>query len=317
MVIIMNKYYILIPLGIIILSVLIYLLIKLIIDFKHAKLGLENYGKLGITNCATDDNDTDDCNELIDMNNITFDLTSTENYSKNNIIYVIKLIAHFLKQLNSDNNKLNINTIFNQTLITTDIDIKPIGISFTNQDKTKAFFVFRGTQTAADLLGDVSYNYYDDNQSSDIKIHKFYNNIYKEIKKQLLDCLYDETTDIYIFGHSMGASIGFVMAQDISQNKKYKVNVIGTAPPRTGNKEFIDSLRANCNYLLAVINTADLVPSMPFSYMPNLIDPYTPVQFAQITPAVLFYNLNVSINATHQPITYYQGIKKNTLAYLT
>ena len=116
----------------------------------------------------------------------------------------------------------------------------------------------------------------------------------------------------------MGASISFVMAQDISQNKKYKVNVIGIAPPRTGNKAFVDSLRNNCEYLLAVINTADLVPSTPFSYMPNLIDPYTPVQFAQITPAVLFYNLNITINATHQPITYYQGINNSnsTLAYL-
>jgi hypothetical protein len=313
----MNKYYILIPVGILILSIVIYLIIKIMNDLKHAKIGFQNYGKLGITNCANDKNDT--CDSLLNMTNMTYDFTSTKEYNKNNIIYVIKLIANFLKYLNSNYNiiKLNINNLFNQKLIISEIDTKPIGISFSSQDKTKVFFVFRGTQTAADFFGDITYNYYDDNQKSDIKIHKFYYNLYQEIKPQLLKCLYKQTTDIYICGHSMGAAISFVMAQNISQNKKYKVNVIGIAPPRTGNKEFVNSLKANCKYMLAIINMADLVPSSPFTYMPNLIQPYTPVQFDQITPALVFNNLNVSINANHQLITYYEGINGSSLAYLS
>ncbi len=319
MVIIMDKYYILIPLVIIILSILIYLIVKLIKDIKHAKLGLEKYGELIITNCANDTDDND-CKELLDMN-LNYDFEAPGLYSKNNINYVIKLIANFLRYLNSDynNNKLYINNLFNQTLISSDIDKKPIGIAYSNEDKTKAFFIFRGTQTAADLIGDATYNYYDDELSSDnnIKIHKFYNNLYQQIKKQILNYINKNTTDIYICGHSMGAAISFVMAQDLSQNKKYKVNVIGIAPPRTGNIDFVESLRNNCKYVLAVINMADLVPSMPFTYMPNLIEPYTPVQLAQVTPAIIFNNINKSINACHQPITYFEGVNKFTLGYLS
>ena len=313
----MNKNYILIPLSIIVISTLIYFIITFSNYLKKIKLSLESYGNLGIANCATD-NDTM-CNELNNLD-ITYDFMSTDSYSKDNIIYIIKLIANFLKYLNSDynNNKLNINNSYNQKLITSNIDNKPIGISYIYEDKTKVFFIFRGTQTAADLIGDTNYNYYNIdniNNPNEIKIHKFYNSVYQEIKQQLLNCLYNETTDIYICGHSMGAAIGFVMAQDISQNKKYKVNVIGIAPPRAGNKPFVDSIKNNCNYVLAVINMADVIPTVPFSYMGNLIDPYTPVQFAQITPAVIFNNLNVSIGACHQPITYYNGIKNGPLTY--
>jgi hypothetical protein len=306
----MNKYYILIPLSIIILSVLIYFITRLKNDFKHVKLGLEKYGELGISNCAIDEDS--DCNELLDMNNMDYDFKHVS--QKNNLIYSIKLIANFLKYLNSDytNNKLNINNLFNQKLINSTIDSKPIGISYSNQDKTKAFFIFRGTQTAADLAGDTTYNYYDvpnPDFSDNIKIHKFYNNIYQEIKQLLLDCLYDETTEIHIFGHSMGAAISFIMAQDISKNKKYKVYAIGFAPPRTGNRKFVVSLETNCEKVIAIININDVVPTIPFSYMPNLIYPYKPLQFSSLHNSLIYNGFSVSINANHHPITYYKMIK--------
>ncbi len=318
----MNKYYIIIPITIICVSILIYLISNLLSDLKKAKLGLEKYGTLGINNCAYQneiDND-DTCHELAQMN-ITFDFSSKENYSQNNILYIIKLIANFLKYLNSDynNNKLNINYLINQKLIKSNIDINPVGISYSTQDKTKVFFIFRGTQTASDLTGDTKYNYYDvanPDFNDDIKIHNFFNSIYQETKQQLLDCIYSNTTDIYICGHSMGAAVGFVMAQDLSQNKQYNVHVIGIAPPRTGNSKFVESLKANCKYVLAVINMSDVVPTIPYSYMPNLNEPYTPVQFLQITPAVIFNKLSVSLNANHLIITYYQGIKSTPLSYL-
>ena len=316
----MNKYYIIIPLLVLTFITIIYYIVKFVDDIYTSKKGLEKYGELNIPNCVVDTSDND-CKELNNLD-LTYDFTQIQTYNKTNVLYTIKLIANFLKYLNSDytKNSFNINNLFNQKLIKSDIDDKPIGISYSNQDKTQVFYIFRGSQTAADLMGDVTYNYYDDDSqnNNNIKIHKFYNLIYKDVKQQLKDCVYSNTTDIYIFGHSMGAAIGFILAQDLSTNfnNKYNVNIIGIAPPRVGNQKFIDSLKANCKYVLGVINMADIVPTIPYSYMPNLIKPFTPVEYAQITPALIFNKLNTSINACHQPITYYMGIKNNNLTYL-
>lgn len=320
----MNKYIIII--SVIILLFIIYYLFNISHFFKTLRLDLENYGKLNITNCAFDvDNKDNDCIELHSFNDgISFNYEFTDTYIKNNIVYIIKLIANFLKYLNTDytNNNFNISNIYNQKFIKSNIDKKPIGISFSNENKSKVFIVFRGTQTATDLSGDTNYNYYNNTNTTyyqdnnDIKIHKFYYSLYQEIKQQILDCLYTNTTDIYICGHSMGAAISFVIAEDISKNIKYNVYVYGIAPPKAGNKQFVDSLKRNCKYVLAVINMSDVVPTLPYTYMPNLIKPYTPVQFVQITPAVVFNYLNLSINACHQPISYYKGIKNDKFAYL-
>jgi hypothetical protein len=50
--------------------------------------------------------------------------------------------------------------------------------------------------------------------------------------------------------------------------------------------------------------------------MPNMIEPYTPVQFSQVTPMVIFNLLNKSISACHQPITYFEGVSNSELVYL-
>jgi len=50
--------------------------------------------------------------------------------------------------------------------------------------------------------------------------------------------------------------------------------------------------------------------------MPNLIYPYTPVQFEQVSPALIFNKLSLSINANHQPANYLDGINNTPFIIL-
>ena len=274
------------------------------------------YGTMIIPNCAIIPYDIT-CTEILDIGSSPHTFIFKKNIEKNereekDMIYSIKLVAIFLKYL-VDKVPFIIPGLYNQVLFTCSIDTNPIGFCMTNSKKTKITFIFRGSQTVADVKADLSYNYYNvTNPSFDpstIHIHKYFEILYNEMKQTLYNSISPTVTHIDIIGHSMGAGLGFILAQDISSNSKYTVNVIGFAPPRIGNIAFIDSLKSQCSYVLSVINMADAVPTMPWSYMPNPISPYTPPQFVLILPCISFYNLAPSIAACHQPITYFNGIK--------
>jgi hypothetical protein len=64
-----------------------------------------------------------------------------------------------------------------------------------------------------------------------------------------------------------------------------------------GFSGFKDDLVYTSNYAVylkeqSIINNSDIVPTLPWSYMPNLIDPYTPPQFSQVYP-ISFFNCDI------------------------
>lgn len=272
-----------------------------------------------MVNCATDE--SSECNEINDLGltEYKFNLVKNE-FNKEDSLYVIKLLQHFIKSIKSKSN-INIPGITDYKTLTLASDTLPMTLYYTSSDKTSIYFIFRGTLTFDDLINDTKYNYYsvEENYNNKINIHLKYNEIYNEIKNELLN-ITDTVTNIYIFGISMGAALGYIFANDISKTtkgNKYKVNVIGVAPPRTGNQEFVNELTTNCNYIMSIINTSDIVPTIPWTYMPNLISPNTPPQFSQVYPAVMFNYIAPSLQGCHFPLSYYLGLKnnQNTILY--
>ena len=288
----MNKYIILIPL---ILLIIYYFIHKLYIKYK-----INNYFKYNNPKCSIDINNPI-CKEFNNIENDYFDFASTEPYNINNILYIIKLIEQFLIYLKTDyeNNKLNINNLYDQKLIKSNYNKIPVGISYSNIDKTSVFFIFRGSLTNKEVIKYVSFKK-NPNRSS----HKYYTLIYNDIKQQLLDCLYLNTKNIYICGYSMGACIGYIMANDM--DIKYNINVIGIGAAKTVTNEFADSLKSKCKYLLNVVNLADIVTTIS---MPNF------TKFKQITPKLTFNKFNKSILDTHNLYSYYDGIKNEPVSF--
>ncbi len=295
--------------GVLILIVCIYYLIK---AYKK-KESLVKFGKLNMVNCATEV--SDECNDINDLGIIEYKFNLNKNeFNKMDTMYVIKLLQHFIKyvkNISNQNNSISIPGATNNTLITLQAETLPLVLSYTNSDKTSMFFIIRGTLTFDDLINDTKYNYYSvsDNYNNKINIHQKYNEIYNKLKSDLFN-IPDTVTNIYIFGISMGAALGYIFANDISNNNKYKVNVIGVAPPRTGNQDFVDDLIKKCNYVMSIINFSDIVPTVPWTYMPNLIDPYTPVQFSQVLPATIINHVAPSLQGCHFPLSYYNALLK-------
>jgi hypothetical protein len=285
----MNKYKILLALIIYYFIYKFYIIKKINYYFKYNN----PICSIEITNSI--------CQELNNIDNNNFDFTSTESYNINNILYIIKLIEQFLIYLKTDyeNNKLNIKNLYDQKLIKSNYNKLPVCISYSNKDKTSVFFIFRGSLTNKEIIKYISFK-----KKHNRKSHKYYNLIYNNIKQQLLDCLYSNTKNIYIFGYSMGACIGYIMANDM--DIKYNINVVGIGAPKIVTNEFEDSLKSKCKYLLNVINLADIVTTIS---MPNF------TKFIQITPILTFNKFNKSLLDTHNLYTYYYGIKNEPLNF--
>ena len=122
-----------------------------------------------------------------------------------------------------------------------------------------------------------------------IHIHKGFNDIYNKIKDKIFSSISPNVKKIVICGYSMGASLGFIFALDASL--KYETAVYGMAAPRTGNIKFVKTLIERCRYSITLINLADVVPTLHWTYSFNLIPPYNPVNFAHVTPIAIFINV--------------------------
>ena len=308
---------------IIIIGITIYIVVYNINRVKKSTAAmLAKYGEMIIPNCAITSNDST-CTDLLniqDKSNEIQKMVKDNNY-QDIYLYSIQLIATFLEYLAVKKKDLphhfltKIPGCTNPQFITSSIDEKPIAFTFLNKKNNTIYFIFRGTQTINDMTTDLAYNYYNtknpDYNNESIHIHKSYLSLYNGIKDELKSFIKD-TTNIFICGHSMGAGLGYILAEDISSNPKYNVKVIGIAPPRIGNTSFVSKLYNQSSYLMSVINLADVIPSMFWSYMPNNEAPNTPPQFTLGLPGYLFYNLAPSVASCHQPITYYNGVKYNS-----
>jgi len=135
-------------------------------------------------------------------------------------------------------------------------------------------------------------------------------------------------TEIFVAGHSLGAGIAFLCAYELSLPTKVpgttpgitpkmapkitpKIRVFGFAPPRVGNPAFARILASRV-HTTSVINLADVVPSLPWSYMPgsaNSLDGDDPSTFAHVTPIALFNNIKTDIASCHLIPTYLEGIR--------
>jgi hypothetical protein len=216
------------------------------------------------------------------------------------------------------------------------LDAMPLAATWVSPDGATAVVAIRGTRTVKDLMADLRYGQTVTEQNhqmtlnvpipdmlgapaGDVAVHSGMYAVYLAAKPGLLAALPATVRTVFVAGHSMGAALAFYYALDLAQRhvvlgfasvapqNEVAVTVRGIAPPRAGNAAFA-SMVAIAADAASLINTADLVPSLPWSYMPNSADPTAPLEYAHVQPVAAFTNRQPDIGSCHAPPAYFAGL---------
>ena len=200
------------------------------------------------------------------------------------------------------------------TYLYTPSDAAPLAVVWVSSDRTWAVVVIRGTMTATDLSDDANFNYTTSQLPAGAtfpgNVHPGVAKMYSTVAAKLRAAVPYSVTQLTITGHSLGAGIGFLFASDImsKSSKAINVDVYGVAPPRVGDSVFAASINRAAAHCGSLINLADTVPTLPWSYMLNTEAPYTPLQYSHVGSINVFNNLLPDMISNHMLPAYYQGL---------
>ena len=175
-------------------------------------------------------------------------------------------------------------------------------------DKSKAVIAFRGTISLYDLKVDFKY---EEIVVDNYNVSKGVYNLFQKLFPQINNLL-DGVSSAFISGHSLGAGLAFLTALNLPPN--ITKSVIGFAPPRIGDESFVTTLQRNAK-TLSIINLADMVPSLAWSYMPNFSNANDIFQFTTVTPVGIFNDQSTDIMSCHEFPNYYNAILTDKLVF--
>ena len=181
-------------------------------------------------------------------------------------------------------------------------DSMPLAATWVSTDGTWAVVVIRGTLTAADLAADLNFNY----EKTGGDTHSGLTAFYAAAAPALWATVPPSVTRITVTGHSLGAALAFLMAA--AAPPTVVVDAYGVAPPRVGGPTFVAALQARAGHRCSLINLADTVPSLPWTYMPSLAGAYRPVAFAHVGPIAAFNLVSSDLISDHMLPTYAAGL---------
>lgn len=191
-----------------------------------------------------------------------------------------------------------------------------------------AFIACRGTITPNDWVRDIKYSQIKD-AGVGIKcpagfatVHSGFSSKYNNFRQALISKVTDiKPTIIFIVGHSLGSAISYMATLDLAPIGK--VYTYAFAPPRTGDDAFAQCVEKTAANVHSIINIADMIPTMPFTWMPSEDNNGHNFQYAHVHNIHVFnFPLN-DIFACHQLPAYYHGmnsgevgdIARNTTAF--
>jgi len=156
----------------------------------------------------------------------------------------------------------------------------------------------RGTMTDFEWLQDFTYNQINNPYGAG-KIHKGFNDAYTKFRTDVRKAL--STSTVVISGHSLGAAVATLAAQDFAANGK-KVILYTFGSPRVGNIDFAKNFGVE---YYRIANTCDIVPTVPFSVMPDFRNPDEPWIFQHTGTLVSFTaNWKSLYNAHFLPVVF-------------
>lgn len=127
-------------------------------------------------------------------------------------------------------------------------------------------------------------------------VHQGFFDIFDEFQLQLgtlVQSKLDDTDNIVLFGHSLGAALAQLSMLYLGSNITNKPMLCYSyGGPRVGSFGYADCMNTNFpNRIYRLQNESDVVPVLPLSAMPNISDPSTPLIFENAGESIN-YNLN-------------------------
>ena len=191
-------------------------------------------------------------------------------------------------------------------------------------DNDTIWIVLRGTQTPKEWTQDITYGQENiSNTQTSLKflknlntyplVHKGFTDAYNNFREKVINTLKNNSfKKIVICGHSLGAGISTIIGADLinegyNSDNNYTTVIYNFASPRVGNTDFCKLISENIP-LYRIVNTSDLVPTLPPSVSPNFIDNSTPYIYTHCGEAKYFTDNRFSVLNNHMMDSYRNGL---------
>ena len=300
----MNSSIIAVIILILVLIIRNYLIVK-----DRLRNGMNELAKIRSMDCTTITSSV--CNDLLLQPGTYPPIYKRPllNFDYDASMYAMRAIFRFVTSIDTSNNELmNIDGMSKPTMIYYKNDNQPIAGTWITTDKQYALVVIRGTRNIEELKSDFRYSttgiYMND---SNYKVHSGMYAIYNSIRNDLLNSV-QNVQNVFIVGHSLGSAISYYFGLELLSN--HNVEIVAFAPPRSGDRNFANVISKNLR-ISSIINNADFIPSIPWSFMPEIRKPYTPDEYSHVSPVYIFNNMQNDIGSCHGLFAYYQGINSS------
>lgn len=217
-----------------------------------------------------------------------------------------------------------------------DNDEDPIyGAVFTEKSNSNTIWIaYRGTLSSSEWAQDLAYKQGDlfsskanvkqtkltflhtiNNNNSTPSVHQGFVQAYENFREDILNTLSnldpDKKKTIIVTGHSLGAAIATLTGIDLVQNSYSNVVVYNFASPRIGDQVFVDFVDNQIKLpLYRFVNMSDMIPNLPPSVSPNMVDTSKPYIYMHCGTLIEFQINRLSMLNNHLIPVYMQGLEE-------
>ena len=141
------------------------------------------------------------------------------------------------------------------------------GILCGGKNGNTAWLIYRGTTNIKEWIQDFTYNQVPYKNWG--LVHKGFSNIYQNNRDKILNTLQTmNPKKVIVSGHSLGGAVAILTGVDLHVNN-YDVEIYTFASPRVGNSDYCNNVNSKGPKIYRIINTVDIVPTIPFGAVPN------------------------------------------------
>lgn len=184
---------------------------------------------------------------------------------------------------------------------------------------------FRGSQTIDDWKVDFNLNqtalsatYATDDHHFSMKpekkprIHQGFLSRYRMLRPQILETIKTvdpkKSSTLVVTGHSLGAALATLAGLDLVLAGYTNVIVYNFASPRVGDRSFTELVDQSMK-VYRIVNSSDLIPTLPLSVQPNMTTPNQPSFYSHCGSALYFSDNWLSLLNNHNIAIYMKNLE--------
>jgi triacylglycerol lipase len=142
-------------------------------------------------------------------------------------------------------------------------DTETFGFVARRAETGNAYIVFRGTESPDDWLTNIELRHVAQ-QHGWGKVEEGFDRVYAHCSPVILAAIRNAgANQVFVAGHSLGGALATLCAADLKSALGVNATVYTLASPRVGDVEFASRFNAECPALWRVVNTEDVITTVP------------------------------------------------------